>query len=86
MKQNKLNQIISAVVALILGIMVGQNLDRIKELVKVNQLLPSSGCQYNGKNYKTGDAFPSTDGCNSCGCSDGQVACTLMACERPSNE
>lgn len=81
-----MKQIVLAMVALALGILVGQNLDRIKELVKANQLLPSSGCQYNGQSYKSGDGFPSADGCNSCGCNDGQVACTLMACERPSNE
>lgn len=38
-------------------------------------------CTYDGKVYKTGDSFPSTDGCNTCGCAaDGSVACTLIAC------
>ena len=38
-------------------------------------------CSYDGKVYKPGDSFPSSDGCNSCGCSaDGSVACTLRAC------
>ena len=41
----------------------------------------SGGCDYNGKHYDAGSAFPSSDGCNSCSCSDnGQVACTLRAC------
>ena len=39
-------------------------------------------CLYGGKTYKSGDGFKSTDGCNSCSCEDGQVACTLMACEK----
>ena len=39
------------------------------------------GCDYNGKHYNPGDGFPSTDGCNSCGCQDdGSVVCTLKAC------
>lgn len=38
-------------------------------------------CSYGGHTYKAGETFPSTDGCNSCGCgSDGAVACTAMAC------
>lgn len=37
-------------------------------------------CTYNGKTYKEGDSFPSEDGCNTCGCSNGTVACTLRAC------
>ena len=38
-------------------------------------------CEYNKKVYKVGDIFPSTDGCNSCSCSeDGKVACTAKAC------
>lgn len=39
------------------------------------------GCIYEGDRHDVGDAFPSTDGCNSCSCgNDGQVACTLRAC------
>ena len=38
-------------------------------------------CLYDGVNYSAGDSFKSTDGCNTCSCtSNGQVACTLMAC------
>lgn len=40
-------------------------------------------CLYEGKYYSPGQGFPASDGCNSCSCSpNGQVACTLMACER----
>lgn len=39
-------------------------------------------CEYNGQTYGPGEGFPSDDGCNSCSCSEnGEVACTLMACE-----
>jgi hypothetical protein len=38
-------------------------------------------CTYNSLVYHEGDSFPATDGCNTCSCSDGEVVCTLMACE-----
>ncbi|MBU1120169.1 hypothetical protein KKA50_03175 [Patescibacteria group bacterium] len=37
-------------------------------------------CDYSGWSYANGDQFKSSDGCNSCACSDGQVVCTEMAC------
>ena len=37
-------------------------------------------CPYNNKMYQTGQTFPSTDGCNTCSCTNGAVACTLKAC------
>lgn len=38
-------------------------------------------CRYEGKVYRAGQSFPSSDGCNTCGCSaSGDVACTLAAC------
>lgn len=39
-----------------------------------------SSCNYGGKVYKNGEGFKSLDGCNSCSCERGQVACTEMAC------
>lgn len=42
------------------------------------------GCDYDGKHYKVGDGFKSSDGCNSCGCNaGGKVICTLIACAPP---
>lgn len=39
-------------------------------------------CTVGDKTYAPGDSFPSDDGCNTCSCgADGQVACTLMACQ-----
>lgn len=42
---------------------------------------PAGVCTYEGKTYKAGESFPSSDGCNTCSCTaDGLVACTLRAC------
>ncbi|KAL3869875.1 hypothetical protein ACJMK2_042502 [Sinanodonta woodiana] len=46
------------------------------------QTPPALPCIYNGKTYQTGEGFIADDGCNSCGCSDGRVMCTLMECVR----
>lgn len=41
-----------------------------------------ASCDYNGQTYKAGQGFMDAEGCNSCSCSEnGEVACTLMACE-----
>ncbi|MHC1716615.1 MAG: hypothetical protein AB9915_01810 [Candidatus Dojkabacteria bacterium] len=37
-------------------------------------------CEYNGWAYSDKDTFASSDGCNQCACSNGQVVCTEMAC------
>jgi Pacifastin inhibitor (LCMII) len=39
-----------------------------------------SACAYGGRSYASGTSFPSSDGCNTCSCQDGAVACTLRAC------
>lgn len=47
-------------------------------------VLPLPGqasCTYEGKTYRHGEGFPASDGCNTCGCSNGEVACTLIACD-----
>jgi hypothetical protein len=33
--------------------------------------------------YKSGATIPSQDGCNTCSCQDGAIACTLKACPPP---
>jgi hypothetical protein len=41
----------------------------------------SCSCSYDGVVYEPGDSFPSSDGCNTCSCSEGGlVACTERAC------
>lgn len=78
----KNSKLIMAVVAFLIGLLVGQNFGQVADTIKKSGIIPSPTCQYEGKSYKSGESFPATDGCNSCGCNDGQVACTLMACER----
>nr|XP_022311783.1 eppin-like isoform X4 [Crassostrea virginica] len=42
------------------------------------------GCRYNGRRYRIGESFPSSDGCNTCTCGvGGQVSCTEKACLQP---
>jgi len=42
--------------------------------------VPPDTCEYDGMTYNEGDSFPSTDGCNTCSCSNGRVICTKRAC------
>ena len=44
---------------------------------------PADQCFFGGKFYKNGEAFGSTDGCNTCSCANGTVRCTLRACPPP---
>ena len=37
-------------------------------------------CVEGGTVHHSGDTFPSDDGCNTCSCENGAVACTLRAC------
>jgi hypothetical protein len=37
-------------------------------------------CEYGGERHAAGESFPSTDGCNTCSCSEAGVACTRKAC------
>jgi len=41
-------------------------------------------CLYDGVQYANDEGFPSSDGCNTCSCTNGEVVCTLMACEQSS--
>jgi|GEM_PF-3176196 len=37
-------------------------------------------CEYNGAEYKEGESFPDSDGCNTCTCSNGRIICTERPC------
>lgn len=39
-------------------------------------------CSYDGKTYGEGESFNSTDGCNTCTCDNGNVACTTETCTK----
>lgn len=83
MKINKFLILIGLAVFFFLGIFVGLKINNTqdnKTPININPL--SKSCQYNGKTYKSGEGFLDEDGCNSCSCEDGKVACTAMACER----
>jgi hypothetical protein len=38
-------------------------------------------CEAGGQSFPDGAAVPSGDSCNSCGCTDGSVTCTEIACD-----
>jgi hypothetical protein len=63
--------------SLIIGFLSGYFIRDI--IPTINNIIPKS-CVYEGKKYKDGDSFPASDGCNSCGCQQGRVMCTMMAC------
>jgi len=71
---NKTWVFIWIIAALLLGLVLGVFFPR-----DLNPL--SQSCQYGGKTYRSGERFPADDGCNSCSCGNGRVACTLMACD-----
>jgi hypothetical protein len=49
--------------------------------------LSGPGCFMDGKEYKPGTGFPSSDGCNVCSClSSGRVVCTERACPAPTTD
>ena len=41
---------------------------------------PAKTCDQDGKTHAVGESFPSTDGCNTCSCTETGVACTQRAC------
>lgn len=48
--------------------------------------VPGEGaCTYGGFSRAAGASFPSTDGCNTCTCKAGAVACTEKACVGPAS-
>src|SRR5690242_10714838 len=43
--------------------------------------VPEGECRVGGVSYASGTAgIPDADGCNTCRCQDGQLACTLIDC------
>ena len=78
----KANSNLVLIMIFVLGLLVGYFLGQNQSLNKIKQISPfKKGCLYNGQNYQNGQGFPADDGCNSCSCVDGQVACTTMACD-----
>lgn len=83
MKINKILVLAVFIGVFFMGIFVGLNIINIRNNEEPIIDKPfSKSCQYNNKTYESGEGFPDIDGCNSCSCEDGKIACTLMACER----
>jgi hypothetical protein len=40
-----------------------------------------ASCEAAGQTFEDGSAVPSGDSCNTCGCTDGSITCTEIACE-----
>lgn len=82
--------ILALVFFLLFGVLIGASLRTSQNIENPNNLgnplnpininLFPKSCEYNGKTYKPGEGFRSDDGCNSCSCENGQVACTMMFC------
>ncbi|OGK09000.1 hypothetical protein A2767_02405 [Candidatus Roizmanbacteria bacterium RIFCSPHIGHO2_01_FULL_35_10] len=78
---NKINISALLVMIFILGLMLGYFLGKEQSLKKLNEINPlKKACVYNGKTYQHGQGFQAEDGCNSCGCDNGQITCTTIAC------
>ena len=81
MKINKILILVAFVIVFLFGILLGLNIKSVQSGGEPIDLNPfPKSCQYNGKTYKSGERVLAEDGCNSCSCEDGRVACTLMAC------
>lgn len=72
-----MNKYLQIFLILLVGIAIGFFLGKI-DTGNVKNLMPLS-CTYKGEKYKDGEGFQ--DECNSCTCENGEVICTLMACE-----
>lgn len=68
--------VITLVALIVLALCVGV----IIFLFMYKNNLSGTQCNYDAKIYQQGDVFKSTDGCNTCTCGNGNVACTEMAC------
>ena len=65
-----------------LGVLILAGLVIVLAVISLNKSANNSltACTYNGTSYTSGASFKSTDGCNTCSCINGSVACTSMAC------
>lgn len=69
---------VTLMVMLVVGFLGGY---LIREIAPTVGRMISYSCTHEGKTYKSGASFPAGDGCNSCSCQNGGIACTLMACD-----
>ncbi|EKE05277.1 MAG: hypothetical protein ACD_19C00371G0001 [uncultured bacterium] len=77
--------ILITLVSLAFGIIIGFALGKASTntVPEYDYVTPPIGepqsCTYKGVTYLSGAGFK--DDCNSCSCENGEVACTLMACD-----
>ncbi len=77
--QKKSSQYIILALVFSLGILFGYLLGTMPNKVTPIEGTMATTCEFEGKEYKEGESFQND--CNSCSCANGQIACTLMACE-----
>ncbi len=51
-----------------------------------NESIITNQCDYENETYQDGDKFPDKDGCNTCTCTNGEIACTEIYCYEEENE
>lgn len=82
MEENKRHDFLIALCITLCTIILGL----ISYIVYFNTISQQKArCSYAGWSYADSETFKSSDGCNSCACSNGQVICTTMACTEKSN-
>jgi hypothetical protein len=77
-KDRKISKL-QAVIITLCTVLVGLTSYTVYILSTENESLHQR-CEYNGWAYADGESFPSSDGCNTCICSNGETVCTEMAC------
>lgn len=83
MKINKVLIFVISISVFLLGLLLGLSLNEQEgNRIPDTQIISNKSCDYNGRTYKSGEGFTDIDGCNSCSCENGNIACTLMACEQ----
>ena len=73
------NSLLLIFISILIGLIIGYFLGRSNTFNISDLNIDIANCLYKGQTYKHGEGFK--DECNSCSCQNGQVACTLMACE-----
>jgi hypothetical protein len=61
----------------VIGLLLGAS---VLQLMSACGLVSRASCEYDGKTYEDGASFLDSEGCNTCECADGKVACTGKAC------
>jgi len=79
MEENKKISRLQTVIITLCTIIVGLS-SYIYYISSTGQDSVNQRCEYNGWAYADGESFPDSDNCNTCICSNGQVACTEIAC------